>query len=112
MTSSNSTTRLRMSKLKPSTRLWALSIVLRHEPRLDGDVLLEAQPLHEPGDPLRGEPLHEVVVERQVEARRARVALAAGAAAELVVDAPAVVALGADDVQAAGRDHALVVLVA
>ena len=53
------------------------------------------------GDPLRGKPLHEVVVEREVEARRARVALAAGAAAELVVDPPAVVPLRADDVQAA-----------
>ena len=58
-------------------------------PRLDRDVVLEAHPLHEPGDPLRGEALHQVVFEREVEARRARVALAAGAAAELVVDAPA-----------------------
>ena len=93
-----------MSKLKPSTRLWALSIVLRHEPRLDGDVVLEAEALHQPGDPVAGEALHQVVLERQVEARRAGVALAAGAAAQLVVDAPRVVALGADDVQAAGLD--------
>ena len=93
-----------MSKLKPSTRVWALSIVLRHELRLDGDVLLEPEALHEPGDAVGREALHEVVFERQVEARRARVALAAGAAAELVVDAAGVVALGADDVQAAGCD--------
>ena len=39
----------------------------------------------------------------QVEARRARVALAAGAAAQLVVDAPRLVALGGDDAQAALR---------
>ena len=110
MTSSNSTTRLRMSKLKPSTRVWALSIVLRHEARLDRDVLLEAQALHEARDALRGEALHQVVVERQVEARRARVALAAGAAAELVVDPAALVALGADDVQPARLDDPLVVL--
>ena len=38
---------------------------------------------------------------------RAGVALAAGAAAQLVVDAPALVALGADDEQAAGRLHLL-----
>ena len=63
-----------------------------------------------PGDPVAREALHEVVLEGQVEARRARVALAAGAAAELVVDAPRVVALGADDVQAAGRDDPVVVL--
>src|SRR5690606_38312322 len=44
-----------------------------------------------------------------VEAARARVALAAGAAAELVVDAPGLVALRADDVQTAGGDDLLVV---
>ena len=49
------------------------------------------------------------VFERQVEARRARVALAAGAAAQLVVDAPRLVALGADDVQAAGGDNLVVI---
>ena len=64
-----------------------------------------------PGDAVRGEPLHQVVLEGQVEARRARVALAAGAAAELVVDPAAVVALGADDVEAADADDPLVVLV-
>ena len=99
-----------MSKLKPSTRVWALSIVLPTMPDSMYVVLVEPHPLHEPGDPLRGEALHQVVVEGQVEARRAGVALAAGAAAELVVDAAALVALGADDVQAARRDDALVVL--
>ena len=99
-----------MSKLKPSTRLCALSIVLRHQPRLDGHVVVEAEPLHQPGHPVAGEALHQVVLEREVEARRARVALAAGAAAELVVDAPRLVALGADDVQAAGGDDPVVVL--
>ena len=64
------------------------------------------------GDPIRGEALHQVVVEGQVEARRARVALAARAAAELVVDPAGVVPLGADDVEAAGGDDPLVVLVA
>ena len=39
--------------------------------------------------------------EREVEAGLARVALAAGTAAQLVVDAPRLVALGADDVEAA-----------
>ena len=53
---------------------------------------------------------HQVVFERQVEAARARVALAAGTAAQLVVDAPRLVALGADDVQAARGDHLLVAL--
>ena len=78
----------------------------RHEARLDRDVVLEAEPLHQPGDPLAGEALHQVVFERQVEARRARVALASGAAAELVVDPAGVVAFGADDVEPARLDHA------
>src|SRR5690606_23900494 len=55
------------------------------------------------------EQAHEVVLERDVEAARSRVALAAGAAAELVVDAPRLVPLGADDVEAAGGDDLLVV---
>ena len=80
----------------------------RHELRLDGDVLVQPEPLHEPGHPFAGEALHEVVIERQVEPRRARVALAAGAATQLVVDAARVVALRADDVQAADRDDLLV----
>ena len=52
-------------------------------------------------DAVAGEDAHQRVFERQVEARAARVALAAGAAAQLVVDAARFVALGADDVQAA-----------
>ena len=81
---------------------------LGDQPRLDGHVALEAHALHQAGHAVRAEALHQRVFERQVEARRARVALAAGAAAQLVVDAPRLVALGADDVQAAGRDHLLV----
>ncbi len=52
------------------------------------------------------EQAHEVVFERQVELRGARVALTAGTAAQLVVDAARLVALGADDGEAAGRDDA------
>ena len=83
---------------------------LRHHPRLDGDVVVEPEPLHQAGHALAREPLHQVVLERQVEARRSGVALATGTAAELVVDAARVVALGADDVQAAGRDDPVVIL--
>ena len=57
---------------------------------------------------LAAEDAQQRILERQVEARRARVALAAGAAAQLVVDAPRLVALGADDVQAARGDHRVV----
>ena len=70
---------------------------------LDLLALLHAQRLHQPGDALGAEDAHQVVLERQVEARGARVALAAGAAAQLVVDAARLVALGAEDVEAAQR---------
>ena len=47
-------------------------------------------------DPVAGEQAHEVVLGAEEEARLAGVALAAGAAAQLVVDAARLVALGAD----------------
>ena len=45
----------------------------------------------------------------QEEFRGAGIALAARTAAQLVVDAPAFVALGADDVKTAGGEHLLLV---
>ena len=50
------------------------------------------------------EDAHQVVFEREIEARGTGIALAAGAAAKLVVDAAGFVALGAEDVQSAGGD--------
>ena len=94
-----------MSKLCASTLRCAFSIWRDDELVLERVVLLHAEDLHPLGDPVAGEDAHEVVFERQVEAARARVALAAGTAAQLVVDAARLVALGADDVQAAGGDH-------
>src|SRR5581483_2011025 len=66
---------------------------------------LEAR--HDVLDAVAGEESHELVLAGQVEARLARVSLAAGAAAELVVDAPRLVALRAHDVQAAKLAHPL-----
>src|SRR5204863_118847 len=75
---------------------------------LDRLVLVPAaEPVHHLLDALRPEDAHEVVFEAEVEARRAGIALAAGAAAQLVVDAPRLVPLGADDVQAPGDQHLL-----
>ena len=70
---------------------------------LDRHAFFHAEPLHQARDAVGAEDAHQVVFERQVEARGAGVALTAGAAAQLVVDAPRLVALGADDVQAAQR---------
>ena len=61
-------------------------------------------------DAVGGENAQQRIFERQVKAARARVALAPGTAAQLVVDAPRLVALGADDVQPAGGDHLVVQL--
>ena len=75
---------------------------------LDRHAFFHPEALHQPGDAVGAEDAHQVVFERQVEPRRARVALAAGAAAKLVVDAARFVPLGADDVQAAERDDLVV----
>ena len=73
---------------------------LRDHLRLERHVVgerLAHHPVHRAGR----EQAHELVFERQVEAALAGVALAAGAAAQLVVDAAALVALGAEHVEAA-----------
>ncbi len=72
---------------------------------LDGLVVGHAHALHQVLHPVAGEDAHQVVLEGQVELAHARVALAAGAAAELVVDAARLVALGAEDVEAADLAH-------
>ena len=71
------------------------------DPRVEDRLsLAHAEARHEPLEVLAAEQAHEVVVEGDEEARRARVALAAGAAAQLVVDAPRLVPLGAEHVEA------------
>ena len=50
--------------------------------------------------PLLGEDAHQVVFQREIEAGFAGVALTAGAAAKLIVDASRLVTLGAEDEQA------------
>ena len=69
---------------------------------LDRHVLRQVEPGHDRLDHGAVEPPHELVAEGQVEARLPGVALTSRAAAELVVDAPRLVALGAEDVEPAG----------
>jgi hypothetical protein len=73
---------------------------------------LEAELLHHALDPIAREDAHEVVVEAQVEARRTRVALTTATTAQLVVDAPRLVPLGADHEQAAQPDDLVAVRLA
>ena len=93
-----------------------LDLLLRHLERLvhprmgDRLAFLQAERLQHAVHALGAEDAHQVVVERQVELGAARVALAAGAAAQLVVDAAALVALGAEHVEAAGLQRLLLLL--
>ena len=83
----------------------------RDQPRFDGNAFFHAQPLQQVRDPLLGEDAHQVIFEREIEARGTGIALAAGAAAKLVVDAARFVTFGAEDVQAAGGSDFVVLFV-
>ena len=74
------------------------------EPRVfEGFAFLHAEALHHGGHAVgSGEVAHEVVLEGDEKLRAPGVALARAPAAELAVDAAGLVALGADDEQAAG----------
>ena len=80
--------------------LRALDLV-REDLALHRLVVGEVEAIDDLVDPVAGEQAHEVVLGGEVEARLARVALAAGAAAKLVVDPARLVALGAEHVEAA-----------
>ncbi len=68
---------------------------------------LKAELLQHPVHAVGAEDAHQVVFEREVEFRAARVALTAGAAAQLIVDAAAFVAFGADHVETARFEREL-----
>ena len=115
ITSSYSRTRLRMQEVLLLDLLLGALDLLREHLVLDRQlvavlVLLgEELVVEDAVDAVAGEQAHEVVLGGQVEARLARVALAAGAAAQLVVDPARLVALGAEDEQAAGLHDLLAV---
>src|SRR4029078_12985191 len=75
--------------------------------RLHGLVVRDLEAVHDALDPVAGEEADEVVLAREIEARLPRIALAARAGAQLAVDPARLVALGAEDVQAAELAHAL-----
>ena len=100
---------LRISKLRASTFCCAFSRALFTQ----GWVI--ASPFSRPSRcriasiRSRTEDAHQIVLQAQEELRRAGVALAARTAAQLVVDAPAFVALRADDVEPARGQRAFLV---
>jgi len=82
----------------------------RDQPVLDRLSFLHPQLRHHPLDALGAEDTQQVVFERQKEPRCARIPLAPGTPAKLVVDTPALVPLGADDEQPARLDHLVALL--
>jgi hypothetical protein len=82
----------------------------RHERMLDRLALGHFQSFHDRLQAITGKNAQQRVVEGEVETRRPGVALATRTAAQLVVDPPRLMPLGADDVQAAGRHHLVVQL--
>ncbi len=76
----------------------------------DGLVFLDAELAQHVVHALGPEDAHQVVFQREVEFGGAGVALAARAAAELVVDAPAFVAFGAEHIKPASRQRDLLLL--
>src|SRR5882672_4751333 len=69
----------------------------------DDLAFLGAGAVHDARDAIGPEEAHEVVFERHVEDTLTRIALPAGAAAQLAVDTPRLVALGPDDHEPARR---------
>ena len=82
----------------------------RDDARFDRLALGHLQPVHDGAHAVAREDAHQRIVQAEVKARRTRVTLAARAPAQLVVDAPALVALGGDDAQAAQGNHLGVIL--
>src|SRR5215469_15197801 len=82
---------------------------LADEARLDGDALRHPQAVHQSLHALATENSEQIVFQRKEESRRSRIALTAGASAKLIVDAPRLMAFGAQDMQPA-HSHDFVVL--
>ncbi len=78
-----------------------------HHAVLDGDLLRDAQALHETLHPLAGKPAHEIVLQRQIEAGFPGIPLPTRTAPELIVDAARLVALGSQHVKATQLDNLL-----
>src|ERR1700730_3396400 len=72
-----------------------------HPRMLERDVFFEPELIHQASDRSATETPHQLVFKRHEEARRTRITLATSATAQLIVDAPRLVPLGAEHVQPA-----------
>ncbi len=76
--------------------------------RFDRLVLSQTHLLNQAADAFTAEQAHQIILHGEEELGGTRIALTARAAAQLIVDTAGLVALRADDVQAADGDHAVV----
>ena len=90
--------------------LGALDLLGQHA-RRQGLIVLQPQPVHHGADPLGAEEAHQVVLQGDEELGGALVSLPAGPAPQLVIDPAAFMPLRADNMQAAGRRHLVVLLI-
>jgi hypothetical protein len=72
------------------------------ELRFDRHILFHAEPQHQILHAVAAENTQQIVLQREIEARTAGIALASGASAQLIINAPGFVTFGAQDVQTAG----------
>ena len=96
-----------MSKLRASTFCCAFSSALLIQGWMMASPSFRPSRCQHGVEPVGAEDPHQIVFQRQEELRAAGVALTAGTAAQLVVDAARFMALGADDVEPAGLGHGL-----
>ena len=93
----------------PFNRLLCALDALGNHLRLDRHAFFHAQPLQQRAHPLLGKDAHQVVFKREIESRLAGIALAARASPKLVVDAPRLVPLSAEDEEPTSLNHLLVI---
>src|SRR5262249_42009970 len=86
-------------------RLLRRLYTLAHKPALYSHALLHTKREHQVLHTLATEDAHQIVFERKVEARRARISLAACTTTQLIIDAAGFVSLCADYVKAAQANH-------
>ena len=82
-----------------------------NQPAFQGIVVVDARPAHHIFEAVAAEALHQFVLQGDKELAAAGVALASGAAPQLVVHPAGFVVFGADDMEAAQGYHPLVFLV-
>ena len=95
-------TNIKMIALNPDLRLLNCFI---DDGIFDRDIFAHTGPFHKFTNTVTAETPHNIVFQRNIETRAARIALTPGSAAQLVIDTASLVAFRADDMQPARLDH-------